>query len=60
MTLSVQAQQPVRPLPKTGPCPVGYLTIGQYCMPVRTHVERGAIEKFVSSCPVSFFTSANF
>jgi len=60
ITLSVQAQQPVRPLPKTGSCPVGYFTSGQYCMPGRSQAVRGAIEKHGSSCPVGFFSSGNY
>ena len=29
---SALAQQPVRPLPKVGGCPVGYYSSGSYCV----------------------------
>jgi hypothetical protein len=39
------AQQPVRPLPKLGGCPLGYYSSGGYCVPSSGGNSRGAIEK---------------
>jgi len=44
------AQQPVRPLPRVGGCPVGYYTSGSYCVPSKSGNTRGAIEKAGNSC----------
>ena len=54
------AQQPVRPLPKMGGCPLGYYASGSYCMPSSSGNTRGAIEKTGSSCPLGFYASSNY
>ena len=48
------AQQPVRPLPKLGGCPLGYYSSGGYCVPSSSGNTRGAIEKSDNSCPLGF------
>lgn len=54
------AQQPVRPLPRLGSCPLGYYTFGNYCVPSSSDNTRGAIEKSGHSCPLGFYTSGNY
>jgi hypothetical protein len=56
----VAAQQPLRPLPKVGSCPIGYFASGDYCMPGGSRSTRGGIEKVGSSCPIGFFASGNY
>ena len=46
-TSSAMAQQPVRPLPKVGGCPVGYFASADYCVPSKSGNSRGAIEKYL-------------
>jgi len=53
------AQQPVRPLPKVGSCPLGYYSSGNYCVPSPGGNSRGAIEK-AGSCPLGFYTSGDY
>jgi hypothetical protein len=57
---SALAQQPVRPLPKTGGCPLGYTSSGNYCVPNSSGNARGAIEKAGSSCPLGFYASGSY
>lgn len=59
-TSSALAQQPVRPLPKVGGCPVGYYASGDYCVPSKSGNSRGAIEKVGNGCPVGFYASGNY
>ncbi len=59
-TSSATAQQPVRPLPKVGGCPVGYYASGVYCVPSKSGNSRGAIEKVGNGCPVGFYASGNY
>ena len=54
------AQQPIRPITKTGSCPLGYYSSGNYCVPSASGNTRGAIEKSSSSCPLGFFSSGNY
>jgi len=54
------AQQPVRPLPKVGGCPLGYYSSGSYCVPSTSGDTRGAIEKSGSSCPLGFYSSGSY
>ncbi|NDC35328.1 MAG: hypothetical protein EBZ51_08095 [Synechococcaceae bacterium WB9_2_112] len=54
------AQQPVRPLPKVGGCPLGYDSSGSYCVPSTSGNTRGALEKTGSSCPLGFYSSGNY
>ena len=54
------AQQPVRPLPKVGGCPLGYYSSGSYCVPSSSGNTRGAIEKSDNSCPLGFYSSGNY
>ncbi len=54
------AQQPVRPLPKVGGCPLGYCASGSYCMPSKSGSSRGAIEKSGNSCPLGFYSSGAY
>ena len=49
------AQQPVRPLPKLGGCPLGYYSSGSYCVPSSGSNTRGAIEKSGNGCPLGFY-----
>lgn len=58
--LPVLAQQPVRPLPKIGSCPIGYYSSGSYCVPNQSGNTRGAIEKSGNSCPIGFYSSGNY
>lgn len=53
------AQQPVRPLPGLGSCPLGYTGSGGYCVPSSDR-SRGAIEKSGGSCPLGFTSSGNY
>jgi hypothetical protein len=53
------AQQPVRPLPRLGSCPLGYTGSGGYCVPASGR-SRGAIEKSGGSCPLGFSSSGNY
>lgn len=55
-----QAQQPIRPLPRNGPCPLGYHGSGDYCVPSSNPATRGAIEKSGSGCPLGFYGSGNY
>ncbi len=57
---TTQAQQPIRPITKTGSCPLGYYSSGNYCVPSSSGKTRGAIEKSSSSCPLGFFSSGNY
>jgi len=54
------AQQPVRPLPRLGSCPIGYFSSGSYCVPSRTGQVSGALEKVGGSCPIGFHSSSNY
>ncbi|MFM8524517.1 MAG: hypothetical protein ACKOCM_02695 [Cyanobacteriota bacterium] len=54
------AQQPVRPLPRLGHCPLGYGTSGSDCLPSSDATTRGAIEKIGPSCPPGFHTSGSY
>ncbi|MCP9778396.1 hypothetical protein [Cyanobium sp. Tous-M-B4] len=54
------AQQPVRPLPQVGGCPLGYYSSGSYCVPSTSGNTRGAIEKSGNSCPLGFYSSGNY
>ena len=54
------AQQPVRPLPKVGGCPLGYYSSGSYCVPSTSGNTRGAIEKSGNSCPLGWFSSGSY
>ena len=56
---SALAQQPVRPLPRVGGCPLGYYASGDYCVPSKSGNSRGAIEKVGNSCPIGFTSSGN-
>lgn len=56
----LHAQQPVRPLLRNGPCPLGYLGSGEYCVPGSNPSTRGAIEKIGSVCPLGFYGSGNY
>ena len=58
--LPALAQQPVRPLPKVGSCPLGYYSSGSYCVPSSSGNPRGAIEKSGSSCPLGFYSSSGY
>lgn len=51
------AQQPIRPLPRQGGCPSGYISSGSYCNPGPN--ARGAIER-VGSCPSGYFSSGTY
>ena len=57
---SALAQQPVRPLPKVGGCPLGYYSSGGYCVPSSGGNTRGAIEKSGAGCPLGFYSSGNY
>ncbi len=57
---AVVAQQPVRPLPKLGGCPLGYYSSGSYCVPSSSSNTRGAIEKTGNSCPLGFYASGGY
>jgi hypothetical protein len=57
---SALAQQPVRPLPKLGGCPLGYYASGSTCVPSASDNTRGALEKTGSSCPLGFYGSGNY
>ena len=59
-TSSALAQQPVRPLPKVGGCPVGYYASGEYCLPSKSGNSRGAIEKEGNSCPMGWYGSGSY
>ena len=54
------AQQPVRPLPKVGGCPIGYYSSVGYCVPSSGGNTRGAIEKVGGGCPLGFYASGNY
>jgi len=54
------AQQPVRPLPKLGACPLGYYSSNGYCVPSSSSGTRGAIEKTGSRCPLGFYSSGTY
>jgi hypothetical protein len=57
---TAMAQQPIRPLPKLGGCPLGYYSSGSYCVPSKSGNTRGAIEKSGGSCPLGFYSSGNY
>lgn len=59
-TSSALAQQPVRPLPKVGGCPVGYYASGDFCVPNKSGNSRGAIEKVGNSCPMGWYSSGSY
>ena len=59
-TGSALAQQPMRPLPKVGSCPLGYYSSGNYCVPSTSGNTRGAIKKTGHSCPMGFYSSGNY
>jgi len=50
-TTAAMAQQPVRPLPKLGSCPLCYYSSGSYCVPNPAGTSREAIEMVGTSCP---------
>ena len=54
------AQQPVRPLPKMGGCPLGYYASGSTCVPSASDNTRGAMEKTGSNCRLGWFSSGSF
>jgi len=54
------AQQPIRPLPKVGGCPIGYYSSGGYCVPSSSGNTRGAIEKVGGGCPLGFYSSGSY
>ena len=58
--LAVLAQQPIRPLPKLGGCPLGYYSSGSYCVPSKSGNTRGALEKTGNGCPLGFYSSGNY
>ena len=58
--MAALAQQPVRPLPKVGGCPLGYYASGGYCVPSTSGNTRGAIEKSGNSCPLGFYSSGSY
>ena len=58
--ISALAQQPVKPLPKVGSCPLGYYSSGGYCVPSSGGNTRGAIEKSGAGCPLGFYSSGNY
>jgi hypothetical protein len=60
LPLAVLAQQPIRPLPKLGSCPLGYYSSGSYCVPSTSGNARGAIEKNGNSCPLGFYSSGAY
>jgi hypothetical protein len=57
---TAMAQQPVRPLPRLGSCPMGYYASSSDCVPGRSGNTRGAIEKVGNSCPLGFYSSGNY
>ena len=57
---SALAQQPVRPLPKVGGCPLGYYSSGGYCVPSSGGNTRGAIEKSGAGCPLGWYSSGGY
>ena len=57
---SALAQQPVRPLPKVGSCPIGYYSSSDYCVPSKSGNVRGAIEKVGNGCPIGFYASGSY
>ena len=59
-TSSALAQQPVRPLPKVGGCPVGYYASGDYCVPSKSGNSRGAIEKVGKHLSSFYILSISF
>ncbi len=48
------AQQPIRPITKTGSCPLGYYSSGNYCVPSSSGNTRGAVEKVVVAVRLFF------
>jgi len=60
LPLAVHAQQPIRPLPKLGACPLGYYSSGSYCVPSTSGNARGAIEKNGNNCPLGFYSSGAY
>ena len=60
MAATALAQQPVRPLPRLGSCPIGYYSSGSYCVPSSGGNSRGAIEKTGNSCPIGFYSAGNY
>ncbi len=48
------AQQPIRPITKSGSCPLGYYSSGNYCVPSSSGNTRGAIEKKVVAVRLVF------
>ena len=58
--LAALAQQPIKPLPKLGGCPLGYYASGSYCVPSKSGTTRGALEKTGNSCPLGFYSSGNY
>lgn len=56
---SALAQQPVRPLPKVGGCPLGYYASGSYCVPSASDNTRGALENR-QQLPLGFYGSGNY
>jgi hypothetical protein len=59
-SLPALGQQPVRPLPKVGGCPLGYYSSGSYCVPSQSGNAREAIQKTGSSCPLGWFSSGSY
>jgi hypothetical protein len=54
LLLLAQLSQPVQ---KVGPCPLGYITSGNYCVPLRD--SSNAVMKD-GNCPVGYFTNGNY
>jgi hypothetical protein len=59
-SVSVLAQQPVPPLPRSGGCPLGYYSSGGYCVPSSGGNTRGALGKVGGGCPLGFYSSGNY
>jgi hypothetical protein len=53
------AQQPVRPLPKVGGCPLGFYSSGNYCLS-SPNSNREAIQKIGNACPLGWFSSSSY
>lgn len=56
---SALAQQPVRPLPKVGGCPLGFYASGSYCDSSPNN-HREAIQKTGKFCPLGWFSSGSY
>ena len=49
--------QLAQPVPKVGSCPLGYITSGSYCVPLRD--ASNAVVKD-GGCPIGYFTNGNY